>query len=186
MTAKKKIFIVAGNLREFDAYKQRKLYEWSVGPSAKIDPFPEYVYVQNAWQLKGLNEIEGYFIGTYKNRTDLEEIEWSIKAIKGRQNNTDNLKSIANAVIANGSNGISGKFISTIINDEFQPANTFSPVITVGAVTMLPVGSTIGTTAVNQYSYPNFDLEQRTKALEKALENFKNTLDGLVKTNKFR
>lgn len=181
MTAKKKIFIVAGNHNEFESYKQRKLYEWSVGPSAKIDPFPEYVYVQNAWQLKGLNEIEGYFIGTYKNRTDLEEIEWSIKAIKGRQNNVDNLKSVAN-----GSNGISGKFISTIINDEFQPANTFSPVITVGAVTMLPVGSTIGTTAVTQYTYPNPDLEQRTKALEETLDDIKNTLYGLVKRNLFQ
>jgi hypothetical protein len=190
MTAKKKIFIVAGNLNEFDAYKQRKLSEWSVGPSAKIDPFPEYVYVSNANQLKGLTEIEGYFIGTYALRTDLGELYWTIKAIKGRKNNVDNLKNIANAAAANGANGISGKFASSIINDEFQPVIT-TGVGTMLPHTMLPIGSggtisNINTTAVTQYSYPNPDLEQRTKALETALDNLKNTLYGLVKTNKFR
>jgi len=174
MTPKKKIFIVAGNLKEFEAYKQRKLHEWTEY-SNKNDPFPEYVNVHSAWQLKGLNEIEGYYIGTYKNRTDLEEIEWSIKAIKARKTIED---------VQKGSNGLSGKSITSIINDAFQP------VITVGVGTMLPhtmmpignggigIDSTISTTAVTQYSYPGPNLEQRTKALEKALEEIKNQISS--------
>ena len=57
MTTKKKIFIVAGNIQEFESYKAKKLHEWTEYSNI-LDPFPEYVCVHNAWQLKGLNEIE--------------------------------------------------------------------------------------------------------------------------------
>jgi hypothetical protein len=179
MTTKKKIFIVAGNLIEFESYKAKKLVEWTEYGGELEGYFPEYVYVGNAWQLKGLNEVEGYYIGSYKNRIDFDEIEWCIKAIKGRINNVDNLKGVAAAAIANGSNGLSGKSITSIINDAFQPA------ITVGVGTIMPIGnggigidSTISTTAVSQYSYPGPNLEQRTKALEEAIEWIKKQIDS--------
>jgi hypothetical protein len=159
MTTRKKIFIVAGNVQEFEAYKAKKLVEWTEYSNI-LDPFPEYVCVHNGWQLKGLNEIEGYYIGSYKDRTDLDEVLWCIKAIKGRQKNVDNLKNIAN-----GSNGTTA-------------VGTMLP------VTMLPIGnggtiSNINTTAVTQYSYPNPNLEQRTKALEEALAELRMMLDNL-------
>jgi len=154
MTTKKKIFIVAGNVQEFEAYKAKKLVEWTEYGGELEGYFPEYVYVGNAWQLKGLNEIEGYYIGSYKNRIDLDEIEWCIKAIKGRKTIED---------VQKGSNGTSGSV---------NAVGTMLP------GTMLPVGSTIGTTAVTQYSYPNPNLEQRTKALEEALEWIKKQIDS--------
>jgi len=157
MTTRKKIFIVAGNVQEFEAYKAKKLHEWTEY-SNMLDPFPEYVCVRNGWQLKGLNEIEGYYIGSYKNRPDLDEIDWCIKAIKSRKNNVDNLKNIVSV-------------------------NTTAGATAVG--TMLPIGNggigssiTNGTTAITQYSYPNPNLEQRTKALEETLEWIKKQIES--------
>ena len=152
MTTKRKIFIVAGNIAEFEEYKRKKLHEWTEYSNI-LDPFPEYVCVHNAWQLKGLNEIEGYYIGSYKNRPDLDEVTWVIKAIKAR-NHVNNLKDIAN-----GANG------------------------TTAVGTMLPIGSggtisNINTTVSTQYSYPNPNLEQRTKALEESLEWIKKQIDS--------
>jgi len=176
MTAKKKIFIVAGNVQEFEAYKAKKLVEWTEYGGELEGYFPEYVCVHNAWQLKGLNEVEGYFIGSYKNRIDFDEIEWCIKAIKGRKNNVDTLKGVAAAAIANGSNGLSGKSIPQV---DTTAVGTMLP------HTMLPIGTggisssiTNGATAVTQYCYPNPDLEQRTKALEEALEWIKKQIDS--------
>jgi len=143
MTTKKKIFIVAGNVQEFETYRIKKLHEWTEYSNI-LDPFPEYVCVHNAWQLKGLNEVEGYYIGSYKNRPDLDEIEWCIKAIKGRMNNVDNLKGVVSV-------------------------NTTA----VGAMLPISNGGTVGTistTGVSQYSYPGPNLEQRTKALEETIE----------------
>jgi hypothetical protein len=159
--SRKKIFIVAGNVQEFEAYKAKKLHEWTEHGGADKEYFPEYVCVHNGWQLKGLNEIEGYYIGSYKNRTDLDEVLWCIKAIKGQKKNVDNLKNIAN-----GSNGTTA-------------VGTMLP------TTMLPIGSggtgiisNINTTAVTQYSYPNPNLEQRTKALEESLEWIKKQIES--------
>ena len=157
MTTKRKIFIVAGNIAEFEAYRSKKLHEWTEYSNI-LDPFPDYVCVHNAWQLKGLNEIEGYYIGSYKNRPDLDEVTWVIKAIKAR-NHVNNLKDIANG--ANGTTAV----------------GTMLP------MTMLPIGSggtisNINTTASTQYSYPNPNLEQRTKALEETLEWIKKQIDS--------
>jgi len=153
MTTKKKIFIVAGNFTEFEAYKAKKLHEWTEYHVGDTDYFPEYVYVSNAKQLKGVQPIEGYYIGSYMERDDLDEITWCIKAIKARKTIED---------VQKGSNGTSGSVITTAIG------------------TMLPIGSggtgtisNINTTVATQYSYPNPNLEQRTKALEEALEEIK-------------
>ena len=174
MTTKKKIFIVAGSFIEFLEYKEKKLLEWTEYSNI-LDYFPEYVYVVNARQLKGLNEIEGYYIGSYKNRIDLDEIKWCILAIKGRN---------AIADVQKGSNGISGTSITSIIGDSVN-----TPLVG----TMLPIGSlgtgtisNINTVATTQYSYPNPNLEQRTKALEEALKELKNEIEIIQKRNLFR
>ena len=156
MTTKKKIFIVAGNIQEFESYKAKKLHEWTEYSNI-LDPFPEYVCVHNAWQLKGLNEIEGYYIGSYMERGDLDEVKWCILAIKGRN---------AIADVQKGSNGISG---------------SINAVNTTAIGTMLPVGTlttALSSTVATQYSYPNPNLEQRTKALEETLEWIKKQIDS--------
>ena len=163
MTPKKKIFIVAGNVQEFESYKAKKLVEWTEYGGELEGYFPEYVCVHNAWQLKGLNEIEGYYIGSYKNRPDLDEIEWCIKAIKGRMNNVDNLKGVVS---------VNTTAVGTMIS------NTMLPISNGGTVST--IGSAINTTAVSQYSYPGPNLEQRTKALEEAIEWIKKQIDSVA------
>ena len=94
-------------------------------------------------------------------RGDLDEVKWCILAIKGRN---------AIADVQKGSNGISG---------------SINAVNTTAIGTMLPIGSggtgtisNINTTATTQYSYPNPNLEQRTKALEETLEWIKKQIDS--------
>jgi hypothetical protein len=168
MTVKKKIFIVAGNVQEFESYKAKKLVEWTEYGGELEGYFPEYVCVHNGLQLKGLNEIEGYYIGSYENRPDLEEIEWRIKAIKGRQNNVDNLKGIVSVNTTVGATAV-GTMIS----------NAMLPISNGGyGGTVSTIGSAINNTAVSQYSYPGPNLEQRTKALEEAIEWIKKQIDS--------
>lgn len=138
MTIKKKIFIVAGNLTEFIEYKEKKLHEWTKYSNI-LDPFPEYVYVSNADQFKGRSEIEGYYIGSYKNRNDIDEIYWCIKSIKARNAIADAQK---------GSNCISGTSISSGVTGTISNINTA--------------------------------VEQRTKALEKALEELKKQIGSVA------
>lgn len=160
MTTKKKIFIVAGNFTEFREYKEKKLHEWTEYSNI-LDYFPEYVYVTNVNQIRGRSEIEGYYIGSYKNRIDLDEIEWCIKSIKARNTIAD---------VQKGSNGISGTSITSIIGDSVNTS-------LVGTGTI----SNINTVATTQYSYPNPNLEQRTKALEEALKELKNQHEDMRK-----
>jgi hypothetical protein len=66
-------FIVAGNYREYKDHIARKGY----------DPF-EYVYVSDPMQLRGYTEIEGFYIGSYKSRPDIDQIRTNIAFIKAR------------------------------------------------------------------------------------------------------
>ena len=49
--------------------------------------FPDYVYVQHVDQLIGLSDIDGFFIGTYKDREDYEAIKQQIEIIKSKKEN---------------------------------------------------------------------------------------------------
>ena len=72
----KSVFIVAGNRHEYDAYIQRKRI-------AGVDVM-NYVYVAGADTLRGRRDISGYFIGTYRNRPDLDDIKLLIQQSKFR------------------------------------------------------------------------------------------------------
>ena len=58
-----KIFIVAGNRAEYTAWVERNGYKYT-----------ETQYVQNAQSLKGLENIRGFYIGTYDSRPDIQDI----------------------------------------------------------------------------------------------------------------
>ena len=58
-----KIFIVAGNRAEYTAWVERNGYKYT-----------ETQYVQNAQSLKGLENIKGFYIGTYASRHDIQDI----------------------------------------------------------------------------------------------------------------
>lgn len=69
-----KKYVVAGNHNEFVNYVNKKQLENGV----------HYIYVNGPDQLRGLNEISGVFIGTFEERSDIEEIRLQITLIKGR------------------------------------------------------------------------------------------------------
>ena len=67
------IFVVAGNRHEYNAHINKKGYN----PN-------EFVYVSDPLQLRGLETIEGFYIGTYYDRPDFKEIKELIQIIKSR------------------------------------------------------------------------------------------------------
>ena len=60
-------YIVAGNYNQYVEWVNRK----------GLDP-RVYVYVHNAEKLRGIQNISGFFIGTFRNRTDIEDIKFAI------------------------------------------------------------------------------------------------------------
>ena len=57
-------FVVAGNRLEYIQHIVKMRY----------DP-NEYVYVSDPIQLRGWDTIEGFYLGSYKDRPDIEEIQ---------------------------------------------------------------------------------------------------------------
>ena len=64
-------FVVAGNFGEFLSHMNEMGYDHS-----------EYVYVSDIIQLRGLTEVEGCYIGTWRERPDIDEIRELIDIIK--------------------------------------------------------------------------------------------------------
>lgn len=79
-----KIYIVAGNRSEFEQFAKRKSFErWNSGDTNVS--LSDYVFVHNEQQLRGLNSIRGFYIGTYEQRSDIDEIRQQIAIIKSRR-----------------------------------------------------------------------------------------------------
>ena len=78
MSRKDTIWIVAGNSQEFDAYILRHLQRKS------RTTLTEYKFVFSTDQLRGLDNINGFYIGSYKSRPDIDEIRNAIAVIKSQ------------------------------------------------------------------------------------------------------
>ena len=68
----KKKYIVAGNYEEYNEFMYRH----------RDTPNEVYVYVDSYTQLKGMVNIEGYYVGTYYKRHDIGAIKDIIKMSK--------------------------------------------------------------------------------------------------------
>jgi len=68
----KKKYIVAGNYEEYNEFMFRH----------RDNPNEVYVYVDSYTQLKGMTNIEGYYVGTYYKRGDIGAIKDIIKMSK--------------------------------------------------------------------------------------------------------
>jgi hypothetical protein len=68
-----KIYVVAGTRVEFDFYRNRKIQEGSNS---------HYHFVSSPDTLLGLTSIKGVFVGSWKYRTDIDEIQSRINIIK--------------------------------------------------------------------------------------------------------
>lgn len=67
-------YIVAGNYNEYQAYVKRKTRDQVY-----------YKYVSGVDRIRGLSEIDGYYIGTFYQRPDIEDIKEHINIIKSKQ-----------------------------------------------------------------------------------------------------
>lgn len=67
-------YIVAGNYNEYQAYVRRKTRDQVY-----------YKYVSGVDRIRGLSEIDGYYIGTFYQRPDIEDIKEHINIIKSKQ-----------------------------------------------------------------------------------------------------
>ena len=81
------IYIVAGNHTEFEQYVLKKKEEYrrrkpEMRESAK--PLPVYTYVKNKYDLMGLTNVKGYYIGTALKRKDIKQIKQAIEYVKER------------------------------------------------------------------------------------------------------
>lgn len=67
-------YVVAGNYNEFNSWMRNKGHN-------KL----HYTYVSSIDTIRGLSDIHGLFIGTWRERKDIEEIKLYIDIIKNRQ-----------------------------------------------------------------------------------------------------
>lgn len=72
-------YIVAGNYEQYVEWINRK----------GLDP-RAYRYVRDAEQLRGILNISGFFIGTFKNRKDIEDIKITILLSKRNSEDSAN------------------------------------------------------------------------------------------------
>lgn len=96
-----KVFVVAGNVAQFNHYMSKKRLEGSS---------KQYHYVHSPESIKGLSRIKGVFIGTWAERNDINLIKAQINQIKSRMANDEGV-SIASGFMAQ---EIDKEVISTI------------------------------------------------------------------------
>ena len=70
------IYIVAGNHEEFENYVIKKHRQMIYKQN--------YIYVKNRYDLMGLDDIKGYYIGTAFQREDINQIKQAIAYVKER------------------------------------------------------------------------------------------------------
>lgn len=89
------IYIVAGNHTEFEQYVLKKKEEYRRRkPEMREEskPMPYYHYIKNRYDLMGLTEVKGYYIGTAFQRKDIEQIKQAIACVKERTELLENLE----------------------------------------------------------------------------------------------
>ena len=86
----KKKYIVSGTYEEYNEFVYKRRNEVNTS----------YVYVQHATQLTGLSNIEGFYIGTYFKRPDIEEIKQRIAIAKRIMANDIEINQLAERINA--------------------------------------------------------------------------------------
>jgi hypothetical protein len=71
-----KIFVVAGNKMQAEHFIQKKIVKWNA--SLTIDEptfkFSDFQYVHSPDVFAGRKDPQGYFCGTWRERSDIKEI----------------------------------------------------------------------------------------------------------------
>lgn len=88
-----KYYVIAGNKFEADSFAKKKTLEmWNNGKTSIS--LSDFVYVSSVDTLRGLSEIQGFYVGTWKNRKDIEEIQLQVKIIKQKMDDIKNAKKV--------------------------------------------------------------------------------------------
>ena len=74
---RKILWVISGNIHEYNNYITEK--------GRKGEDIRDLVYLIDANKLHGYSEVHGVFIGTWKNRTDINEIIYKIGTINGKR-----------------------------------------------------------------------------------------------------
>jgi hypothetical protein len=75
--ASEKLFIVAGNKREYDFFIRKKADE--LAKTGYPISLSHFVYVSSYQTLRGHKDVHGWFYGSYRQRADLGEIVMQIR-----------------------------------------------------------------------------------------------------------
>lgn len=90
----KKKYIVAGNYEQYVGYVNNKRKDTNNSNT-------DYLYVNNERDLRGVSNIEGYYIGTYYMREDISQIQDRIALLKRIQDNDREIDQLADRINAN-------------------------------------------------------------------------------------
>ena len=77
-----RIFIVAGNHQQYKEWVRKNIDRFYANNTSIS--LSNFVYVSGPEIFRGYNEVHGYYIGSYKNRPDIEQIRESIHIINNR------------------------------------------------------------------------------------------------------
>ena len=77
-----RIFIVAGNHQQYKEWVRKNIDRfYAINTSISLSNF---VYVSGPEIFRGYNEVHGYYIGSYKDREDIEQIQQMIRIVNDR------------------------------------------------------------------------------------------------------
>lgn len=93
-----KYYVIAGNVFEFDRFIKKKSAEmWNEGNTSVS--LSDFVYVSGVDTLNGLSEIQGFYVGTWKNRSDVMEIQLQVHIIKEKMKQNEIFLKIQDAIV---------------------------------------------------------------------------------------
>lgn len=131
-----KYHVIAGNVFEFDRFIKKKSAEmWNEGNTSIS--MSDFVYVSSVETLRGLSKIQGFYVGTWKNRSDVMEIQEQVHVIKEKMKIDEELEKMIDAH-------------ASLTFDEFDAKNgVIGPVGTITGISA--VGSNVSNPISNQW-----------------------------------
>lgn len=74
-----KIYVIAGTRKEADNWIRNNIMDRvTAGGGASLH---DYIPVTDVYQLRGMRDIHGYFVGSFRRRSDLQEIVQTIRIV---------------------------------------------------------------------------------------------------------
>jgi hypothetical protein len=88
-----KYFVISGNVHEFSVFIKKKCEELYAAGNTDIS-YSHFVYVADIFSLKGYSNPTGWFIGTWRERKDIDEIIVQLLMAKNGFTKTEEFSSV--------------------------------------------------------------------------------------------